>query len=156
MRLLLAIATFIIASASGVAAQSTDRRHVSAGTFFAFGDAYAPSVGIGATRTFKQGLTFGGGMDLVFRFVDPGSSEPTIFGSIVAGVQAPTDIGRTRLQPFLLAGLVLAGIDFGMVGEAGTHYWISRHIGVRADIRFMCPFGGEGGVAGLRLGLSFR
>ena len=156
MRLLLMIATFIIASVSGVAAQSTDRRHVSAGTFFAFGEAYAPTLGIGATRTFNQGLTFGGGMDLVFRFVDPGSSEPTIFGSIVAGVQAPAEIGRTRFQPFLLAGLVLAGIDFGTVAEVGTHYWISRHIGVRTDIRLMRPFGGEGGVAGLRLGLSLR
>ena len=156
MRLLLAIATVVAATASTVAAESTDRKHVSGGAFFSFGESYAPTVGLGATRTTGRGLTFGGGVDLLFKYIDPGSSEPTIVGNIVIGVQAPSSISRTRLQPFVLAGLVLAGIEFGIVAEAGTHYWISRHIGVRGDIRVMRPFRGEGGIAGFRLGVSFR
>ena len=113
-------------------------------------------VGIGATRIFNQELTVGGAIDRVFRLADPPSSEPTIFGSIVAGLQPPTDISRTRLQPYLLAGLVLAGIEFGVLAEGGAHYWISRRAGSRTDIRLLCPFGGEGGLVGLRFGLSFR
>jgi hypothetical protein len=138
---------------------------VSAGRMVAGDDGAQFTLSAGGEKISASGLSAGG--DAVVSFGRTGfrpgfpSGEPyrqyVLSGLVGAHVRA-----FKGFAPFVNGGVSIVtdpdccGPGVGWNVGGGANYWLTSRFGIRADLRLVRAFAGEGGLAMGRVGMAFR
>jgi hypothetical protein len=160
------IAVFALLLLSSPAyAQSQRQLFASAGSMLVGDDGAGLALSAGGEKITQRGASVGG--DAVVRFGRTGFRPSAPDGEpyrqyLLSALIGAHALSASGLAPFLHGGVSLVtdpdccGPGLGWNVGGGVNHWTNRRFGIRADVRLVLAFSGEGGLAMGRVGMVFR
>lgn len=139
---------------------------MSAGAGWPGDDGVQPAVAVSLERIGSGGVSLGGEVSLIFSDSEDSISRGRKSGRsalfVASGLVGRRWNSARPVTPFLNVGVAAirdpdcCGTGFGGQVGGGIDYALSSRVAIRSAASLAVPFGGEGGVVMLRLGVAFR